>query len=444
MKNQFFSRVTAYGRARLVGTMPDKKKFISQGGTYPKGFLINGISSGVKANGNKDLMVLFSPTPCNAAAAFTKNAFQAAPVQVSRSVLQENHGSGIHALVVNSGCANAVTGEGGLQDAKAIAKTTDELTQPLKKLLNKNDSLSSTLLMSTGVIGQRLKLDKIQQGLGVALQDMGSSHQHWMNATQAICTTDTFPKLVSKQVKVADRVYTIAGTTKGAGMINPNLATLLGFFVTDAPIAPDAVQSILRHAVTNSFNSISIDGDTSTNDTVAFLANGAAGGSEITSTSVEYEPIRDAITGLSQDLAKLVVRDGEGATKFVTVRVHGAKSVEDATIVASTISNSALVKTAFFGEDANWGRILCAVGYSGATVNPAATSVSFVPADGSETLKLLVRGEPQNVNETRASQILAQEELTVDVDLGSGPFEKTNWTCDFSYDYVRINADYRS
>ncbi|EPY53130.1 glutamate N-acetyltransferase [Schizosaccharomyces cryophilus OY26] len=437
MRNKLFSRVAAYGRVRLVGTMPDKTKFISQKGTYPKGFLINGVSSGVKANAKKDLMVLFSPTPCNAAAVFTKNAFQAAPVQVSRNVLQGNGGTGIHAVVVNSGCANAVTGEGGIRDAKAIAKATEELTQLHKDSSAKKDNLPSTLLMSTGVIGQRPKLDKIKQGLAITLKDMGSSHQHWMRAAEAICTTDTFPKLLSKQVKMADRVYTVAGASKGA-------ATLLGFFVTDAPIAPDAVQSILRHAITNSFNSISIDGDTSTNDTIAFLANGAAGGSEITSSSAEYEPIRDAITELAQDLAKLVVRDGEGATKFVTVQVRGAKSVQDAAIVASTISNSALVKTAFFGEDANWGRILCAVGYSGATVNPNATSVSFVPADGSETLKLLVNGEPQNIDETRASEILAQEELTVDIDLGSGSFEKTNWTCDFSYDYVRINADYRS
>ncbi|CAA22204.1 acetyl-CoA:L-glutamate N-acetyltransferase [Schizosaccharomyces pombe] len=445
MQTKIFARLAGIGRARFVGTMPDKTKFISKSGTYPQGFSLNGIASGVKANGKKDLAILFSSRPCNAAAVFTKNAFQAAPVQVSRQTLNGCGGKDIHCVVFNSGCANAVTGEGGLMDAQLITAEADNLTRPHWTSWTENsEEFPSSLVMSTGVIGQRLKLDKIQSGLEHAVEDLGSTHEYWMRAAEAICTTDTFPKLVSRELSIAGKVYRIAGFAKGAGMINPNLATLLGLFVTDAPISVDAVRSILRHAINNSFNSISIDGDTSTNDTIAFLANGAAGGSEITKSSPAYKEIRDAVTDIAQQLAKLVVRDGEGATKFVTVQVRGARSEKDAALVASTISNSALVKTAFFGEDANWGRILCAVGYSGAAVNPPATTVSFIPADGTEPLKLLVNGEPQNVDETRASEILSQDELTVDVDLGCGPYAKTNWTCDFSYDYVRINADYRS
>ncbi|EEB06550.1 glutamate N-acetyltransferase [Schizosaccharomyces japonicus yFS275] len=424
---------------RFVATMPDKTKYIAKSGTYPKGFLINGVSSGVKAKGALDLTMLVSEKPCNAAAVFTKNAFQAAPVRVSRETLQQTKGQGIQCLVVNSGCANAVTGSGGVQDARLITALAD------KAVLGRGDGgLPSTLVMSTGVIGQRLKMDKISSGVMKAIEGLGSSHEHWMRGAKAICTTDTFPKVVSQEFSVNGQTYRIAGLAKGAGMINPNLATLLGFFATDAPVAVEAVQQILREAVDKSFNAISIDGDTSTNDTIAFLANGASGGPEIDVSSPAYEELKQSVTGIAQKLSQLVVRDGEGATKFVTIRVRGAATEADAKLVAATISNSALVKTAFFGEDANWGRILCAIGYSGAIVNPKATSVSFVPADQTESLRLLVLGEPQNVDEERASEILSHDEFGLDVDLGSGNHETVSWTCDFSYEYVRINADYRS
>ena len=244
--------------------------------------------------------------------------------------------------------------------------------------------------------------------------------------------------------------------TKGAGMIHPNMATLLGVIATDAPIAPSLMTPLLRHAVDRSFNSITIDGDTSTNDTVAFLANGAAGGTDITSAeSPDYAAMQDILSDFAADLAKLIIRDGEGATKFVTIRVVEAATEEAARKVASTIARSPLVKTALYGKDANWGRILCATGYSlisepGQGVNdvpeiePEKTNVSFIPTDGSAELKLLVDGEPEAVDEERAAEILELEDLEILVRLGTGTAEATYWTCDYSHEYITINGDYRT
>lgn len=293
----------------------------------------------------------------------------------------------------------------------------------------------------------------------MAWHQAGDSHKHWLNCAKAICTTDTFPKLMSKSFELPSSPgveYRIAGMTKGAGMIAPNMATLLTILATDAPIAPGVMPKVLRHAVDRSFNSITIDGDTSTNDTVALLANGAAGGKEVTSEkSADYEAFQDILTEFSTDLAKYVVRDGEGATKFVTIRVVDSASEESARQVARTIAVSPLVKTALYGKDANWGRVLCAAGYAlisppGQAINdvpeiaPEQTSVSFVPADGSAELKLLVNGEPEQVNEERASEILQMEDLEILVRLGTGDKQATHWTCDFSHDYVTINGDYRT
>ena len=250
--------------------------------------------------------------------------------------------------------------------------------------------------------------------------------------------------------------YRIAGMTKGAGMIAPNMATLLTVLATDAPIAPGIMPNVLRHAVDHSFNSITIDGDSSTNDTVALLANGAAGGQEVsTEDSPDYQQFKSILTEFSTDLAKYIVRDGEGATKFVTIRVEESQTEEAARGVARSIAKSPLVKTALYGKDANWGRILCAAGYAlisapGEAINqvpeisPEATSVSFIPSDGSPDLKLLVNGEPQQVDEERASEILEAEDLEILVKLGTGDKKTVHWTCDFSHDYVTINGDYRT
>ncbi|KAL2021501.1 hypothetical protein VTK56DRAFT_7134 [Thermocarpiscus australiensis] len=438
--------------APASGSIPAaKKKYVPTHGTYPIGFRASGTIVGVKpGNTTKpDLALLASDAPCAAAAVFTKNKFQAAPVTFSRSLLQKRRNQGIQGVIINSGCANAVTGKGGLEDAAKMAHEAD-------KCLGQSES---TIVMSTGVIGQRLPIDKIITKVPTAHNALGGSHEHWLAAAKAICTTDTFPKLMSRTFSLPSSPgieYRIAGMTKGAGMIHPNMATLLGVIATDAPISSAALPSLLKHAVDRSFNSITIDGDTSTNDTVALLANGLAGGKEVAAEgSPDYDAFRTLLTDFAAQLAQLVVRDGEGATKFVTIRVVESASEEAARRIASTIARSPLVKTALYGKDANWGRILCATGYSlisepGQAVNevpeivPEKTSVSFIPTDGTAELKLLVNGEPEQVDEARAAEILELEDLEILVRLGVGDKQATYWTCDYSHEYITINGDYRT
>ncbi|KAH9909619.1 Arginine biosynthesis bifunctional protein ArgJ beta chain [Xylariomycetidae sp. FL2044] len=438
--------------APVHGTVPAaKRKYVPTSGTYPKGFKVSGTLVGVKpSNKTKpDLAFITSDTPCAAAAVFTKNKFQAAPVTFSRALLQSQKNAGLRGVIINSGCANAVTGKGGLEDAEAMGKEAD------KTLGAEN----GTIVMSTGVIGQRLPIQKILDGVSKAHEELGDTHKHWLTCATAICTTDTFPKLISKTFSLPSSPsieYRIAGTTKGAGMLHPNMATLLGVIATDAPISPTILPSVLKHAVDRSYNSITIDGDTSTNDTIALFANGAAGGQEISSeSSPDFEAFRDVLTEFATDLAKLVVRDGEGATKFVTIRVTESASARGARKVASTIARSPLVKTALYGKDANWGRILCATGYALITepgepatdvdeIVPERTSVSFVPTDGSPELRLLVDGEPEQVDEARAAEILGLEDLEILVRLGTGTEESTYLTCDYSHEYITINGDYRT
>lgn len=474
-----------------------KQKYIPTTGTYPKGFLVGSAHAGVKASNTKydDLALVTSEKPCAAAAVFTQNIFKAAPVNVSKDLLYKRQSAGFRGVVVNSGCANAVTGTGGMEDAVAMASATD-------KALGANPGeLPSTLVMSTGVIGQRLPIKKITDKIPALQASIGNTHEHWLGAANAICTTDTFPKLISRTFTLPsqpDTTYSIAGMTKGAGMIHPNMATLLGIVCTDVAIDPQSLRSILRTASNRSFNCISIDGDTSTNDTVALLANGAAAPAGTTPLyKLKYnrrdeereEPhpdlaaFQEVLQAFMVDLAKLVVRDGEGATKFVTIRVQADENPANARRAAVSIATSALVKTALYGKDANWGRILCAIGYAPgimdsrevplhqaiaipnnsntrrnaqhknpyAPVKPENTSVSFVPADGSEELKLLVRGEPEQVDEERAKQILEMEDLEILVKLSDVPgketpsrYEEVFWTCDFSHEYVTINGDYRT
>lgn len=431
--------------ARLLGPLSKADRFVPKSGVYPKGFAVGGIHCGVKKNPESlDLALLHNVSGNNAVASavFTTNKFKAAPVQVSSRIVKEQNGA-INSLIINSGNANAVTGTKGIEDAQNMVNVTDAVLE---------NPENSTLVMSTGVIGNRLPIDKILAGIPkIALTELGNSHDHWLNCANAICTTDTFPKLVTKQFDVLGHTYTLAGLAKGAGMICPNMATLLGFFATDAPVSKHALDHILKYAVDRSFNSISVDGDMSTNDTIIAIANGAAGGDLIEGTSEcgeAFLAVRDAVTDFAQQLAQLVVRDGEGATKFITIKVTNALSYKDAKQVASSIANSSLFKTAMFGNDANWGRILCAIGYANVgtdSVNPQNTSVKFVPTDGSDPLLLLVDGEPEQVDESRASDILKNEDLIVEVSLGTSGGQSANfWTCDLSHEYVTINADYRS
>ncbi|KAL7791407.1 arginine biosynthesis protein ArgJ [Trichoderma ceciliae] len=444
-----FKRAYSTGLANAIP--PAKLKYVPTSGTYPKGFLASGVFVGVKpGNTSKpDLALVTSDRPASAAAVFTKNKFQAAPVTFSRKILQSKANAGLRSVIVNSGNANAVTGVGGLEDAASMARTTDQRV----------GSEDSTLVMSTGVIGQRLPIQKIVDHIPMAYHQAGASHRHWLDCAKAICTTDTFPKLMSRSFELPSSPgveYRIAGMTKGAGMMAPNLATMLTILATDAPIAPGLMNPLLKYSVDRSFNALTIDGDTSTNDTVALVANGAAGGKEISSErSADYEAFQHLLTDFSAELAKYLVRDGEGATKFVTIRVVDGASEAASREIARSIARSPLVKTALYGKDANWGRILCAAGYAlisppGQPVNdvpeiiPERTSVSFVPTDGSPELKLLVNGEPENVDEQRASEILEMEDLEILVRLGTGDKSIVHWTCDFSHDYVTINGDYRT
>ncbi|KAL1734220.1 arginine biosynthesis protein ArgJ [Schizophyllum commune] len=418
---------------------------------FPVGYAAGGSHCGVKKDASvNDLALVVSTTdaPASAAACFTRNAFKAAPVLVSQEVLEKNGGRA-RAIVVNSGCANAVTGTQGMKDAWAMSRETDKAVLSAKGSAN-----PSTLVMSTGVIGQTLPIAKILDGIRASAGKLGSDFAAWEQAAKAFMTTDTFPKMVARTFTLGEVTYRMAGIAKGAGMIHPDMApalphaTLLGCVVTDAAVAPKALQKALAYAVDRSFNSISVDGDMSTNDTIVALANGAAGGKELTAEDPAFPVFQEELKDFTVQLAQLVVRDGEGATKFVTVSVKNAPTYEDAHKIASKISTSALVKTALFGEDANWGRVLAATGSvplsNGAAIDTTKVNVTFIPSDGTARLPLLVNGEPEKVDEDRAKEILSLEDIEVEVDLGLGSQEAKYWTCDLSYDYVKINGDYRS
>ncbi|EJS42410.1 ecm40p [Saccharomyces arboricola H-6] len=421
--------------------------YVPKAGHFPKGFEVGCIASGVKKNGNLDLGIILNTNksrPSTAAAVFTTNKFKAAPVLTSKKVLEAAGSKNINAIVVNSGCANSVTGDLGMKDARIMIDLVNE------KIGEKN----STLVMSTGVIGQRLQMDKISNGIDRIFKGrkFGSDFNSWLNVAKSICTTDTFPKLVTSTFKLPSGTeYTLTGMAKGAGMICPNMATLLGFVVTDLPIESKALQKMLSFATTRSFNCISVDGDMSTNDTICMLANGAVDTNEINEISEDFEQVKSQVTEFAQRLAQLVVRDGEGSTKFVTVNVKNSLHFEDAKIIAESISNSMLVKTALYGQDANWGRILCAIGYAKLndlkSLDVNKINVSFIATDNSEPreLKLVVNGVPQlDIDEARASEILALNDLEVSVCLGTGNETAQFWTCDLSHEYVTINGDYRS
>ncbi|ORX40026.1 putative arginine biosynthesis-related protein [Kockovaella imperatae] len=421
---------------------------------FPKAFAVASTHAGIKkVKGALDLGLLASTSnrPTSAAACMTRNVFKAAPVTVTADLL---HSSGGRAggLIMNSGCANAVTGKQGLENAWRMSKGVTEGLQ----------SNEGTLVMSTGVIGQQVPIENIEHAIPTLTSNLESTSESWSNLALAFMTTDTFPKLRTREFQLNGQTIRMVGIDKGAGMIAPSMgppppphATLLGVIATDAAVEPKTLQSALQYAVDRSFNSITVDGDMSTNDTILCFANGAASQSAVEldekTDPAGYKIFRDELRSLAEELAQLVVRDGEGATKFVTVRVKGAATYEMATKVARTIASSPLVKTAMYGEDANWGRILCAVGYSPdaeSTISPTSVSVAFQPPSSmtdTTPFKVLTNGEPeQDIDETRAKEVLNQEDIEIVVDLGCGSEEVKVWTCDFSHDYVTINGSYRS
>lgn len=390
-----------------------------------KGFKFSAVRAAVKKPGRLDVGLIFSETPAVVAALFTTNKVKAAPVLVSMERAREGTAQ---AVLVNSGNANACTGQQGMDDAL-------ELSRLIAEGLGIPDE--ATLIASTGVIGVPLPMERIRKSIPPLIEGLASGNL--ADVAQAIITTDTFPKLEMRQGEAAGKPYTIAGIAKGAGMIMPNMATMLAFLVTDAAVEPTWLVKVFREANSVSFNSITIDGDTSTNDTALILANGAAGNTPLMEANQDAARFAELLQEVMTALARQLVKDGEGATKFATITVKGAVSDTDARQAAMAIANSSLVKTAFFGQDANWGRILAAVGYSGAQIDPGK---AWLYLDDVAMVKngIFAGGDA----EVLGTAVLRNSEFTVTVDLNLGPGRSTVFTTDLSYDYVKINADYRT
>jgi glutamate N-acetyltransferase/amino-acid N-acetyltransferase len=384
--------------------------------------------AGVRKANRKDLVVLELAEGSAVAGVFTQNRYCAAPVQVCREHLAS--GAGVRAVVINTGNANAGTGADGLARAR---RTCDALAAHLGL------KPQQVLPFSTGVIMETLPVERIEAGLPAALADLSANH--WARAAEGIMTTDTLPKAASRQLQIGGRTVTVSGISKGAGMIRPNMATMLGFVATDAVIAPGLLQGLVKGAADASFNRITIDGDTSTNDSFLLIATGQAGHPEITSLdSAEGAALRDAVFAVSQQLAQAIVRDGEGATKFITIRIEGGRTEAECQQVAYAIAHSPLVKTAFFASDPNLGRILAAVGYAGVSD----LDQSLIEMHLDEVHVVTHGGRHPAYREEDGQRVMKQAEITVRVALGRGSAQATVWTCDLSHDYVSINADYRS
>jgi len=391
-----------------------------------RGFRAAGISAGIKATGKPDIALVVSDTPATAAAVFTLNKVQAAPVLVSKEHLAKSGGI-VRAIVINSGCANACTGDTGMADARAMAADTATLV---------GCPPEQVLVASTGVIGVNLPMDKLASGIPQAFAALGSSNGS--QAARAIMTTDPFPKESCARITVGGKTVTIGGMAKGSGMIGPNMApsaTMLAFVTTDAAVPEAVLRRALVEVVDDTFNAITVDGDTSTNDAMILLANGASG---VTIGDAEYAPFVQALRAVCLELALDIVRGGEGATKLVTVTVSGAASSRDARTTAMAIANSLLVKTAIHGGDPNWGRLIAVAGRAGVAFDPQRAKVTI------GSIVLFENGRPYDDRAPQAAEYLKAADVAVGVDLGVGTAASTVWTCDLSAEYVKINAEYRT
>lgn len=396
----------------------------------PRGFLAAGIAAGIKKTGAPDLALIVSERPCAASALFTTNRVQAAPVLRDKSILAQPKAA-LRAVLINSGCANACTGAQGLADAEETARLTAEALRHARGSGEAGPmSAAQVFTMSTGVIGAPLPMDRLRAGIPMAARELSADGLE--RAARAIMTTDTRPKMAGVQ----RGAWRIAGIAKGAGMIHPGMATMLCCILTDADIEPALLDEYLRRAASVSFNCIVIDGDTSTNDTLLAMANGAS--AMRIETPGQRATFEQALTEVCVSLAQQIVRDGEGVTKFITLRVTGARDPQMADVVGRSIARSPLVKTAFYGEDANWGRVIAAAGYSGAEVDPDKMTLWFGP------VKVFEGGTPTDYNEADAAAAMKPDEIDVRLDLGLGNAEATLWTCDLSHDYVTINGRYRT
>lgn len=407
-------------------------KTIEGGVTAAKGFKAAAVQAGIKNNIKKDMAMIYSEKPCVTAGTFTLNKVFAAPVKWDKNVV--NNSAFSQAVVINSGIANACTGNDGDNACKKEAET-------VSKLLSIPED--SVLLGSTGVIGMQLPMDKILHGIELLVPILSDTLEAGTDAAKAIMTTDTRDKQVAVSVEIGGKTVTVGGMCKGAGMIHPNMATMLCFITSDAVIEQSALKKMTSAIVEDSFNMISVDGDTSTNDTVLVMANGMAKNQAITiDNKADYELYYQALFHVLTELSKMIAGDGEGCTCLFEVQVINAKIKEQAKILAKSVVTSNLTKCAIFGHDANWGRMLCAMGYSGVDFDPEKVDIYFESEAGK--IKIVENGEAANYSEEKATEILSKNPITAIVDIQSGNEKATAWGCDLTFDYIKINADYRS
>lgn len=405
-------------------------ELIHGGVTAPKGFTASGIYVGIKKK-RKDMALVYSSSPAKGAGTFTTNVVKAAPVLWDIKLTKDSEY--IQAIVINSGVANACTGEEGLKNNHIMAEhVANKLLIPIEAVYTG----------STGVIGKQLPIDTITEGIPQLVKELDDSIEAGTLAAESIMTTDTYSKECAVEFNIGGKKITIGGMAKGSGMIHPNMATLIGVLTSDISISKELLQEALSEDVKHSFNMISVDRDTSTNDSLLILANGMAGNDEINEKNTDYYEFCKALKTVTTTLSKMIAADGEGATKLLEVTVKGTKSWEDAVSLSKSIITSNLVKTAVFGNDANWGRILCAMGYAGVEFDPYRVDLTIISEDGS--IELVKDGMATDYSEEKASKILTGKEVKAIADINQGEAMATAWGCDFSYDYVKINADYRS
>jgi len=393
------------------------------GAVAAEGFAAAGIACGVRNSGRRDLGLLFSDRPCATAAVFTRNTVKGAPLVVTKEAVEAGD---VRAVVVNSGNANAATGEQGLSDAREMQALAAEALRV---------EAGEVAVASTGVIGVYLPMDRISEGIKGAAGVLGPDGAPF---AEAILTTDTRTKEVAVRVEIGERTVTVGGTAKGSGMIHPNMGTMLAFMTTDAAVEPECLQETLSGATERTFNRVTVDGDTSPSDMALLMANGAAGNEALTLDHPDYPVFAGAVETVARGLAKEIARDGEGATRLVEVVVEGAKDEPSAAALAKSVVGSSLVKAAVFGEDANWGRVLVAMGYAGVTFDPDEVELFFGP------VKVFSGGEPVPHEEAEANAALARGEVGITVRMGEGDASATAWGCDLTYEYVEINGSYRT
>ena len=406
-------------------------KIIDGGVTAAEGFQAAGLAAGIKKGNTKDMALVYSEKPCVAAGTFTTNIVKAAPVKWDQEIVYQHPSAQV--IICNSGIANACTGEEGFSYCRATAKAAAET-------LNVDEN--SVLVASTGVIGMQLPIQKLADGVKAMAPKLQGTLEAGNEAAKAIMTTDTKEKEVAVQIEVGGKTVTIGGMCKGSGMIHPNMCTMLGFVTTDACISKQLLQEALSQDVKDTYNMVSVDGDTSTNDTVLLLANGMAENPEINEKNEDYQKFREALNYINTTLAKKIAGDGEGATALFEVRIIGAKSKEQAVTLSKSIVTSSLTKAAIYGHDANWGRILCAMGYSGAQFDPEKVDLYFESKAGK--IQIIENGVAVDYSEEEATKILSEDAVTAIANVKMGDCTATAWGCDLTYDYIKINADYRS